>query len=52
MRTRITIEHETIEALKGSRLWTEIMAVAFGDGPVRVIVLDESPDVDDDEDQH
>lgn len=45
MQTRIIIDHVSVEALKSSPLWREIMAVAFADGDVSVREIA----VDDDE---
>ena len=37
MKTKIIIEHETVEALKASPLWEQIVALMFADGAVSVV---------------
>lgn len=41
MQTKIIIEHETVEALKASTLWAQIMALMFVDGAVSVVEISE-----------
>lgn len=52
MFTKIVIRHTTVESLKSSQLWSEIMAIAFLDG-VDVSVVEigcEDAPADDDAD--
>jgi hypothetical protein len=37
MQTKIIIEHKTVEALKASPLWEQLMALMFSDGAVSVV---------------
>lgn len=46
MHTRIVIRHETVEALKSSALWQQIMALAFADGQVSVVEIARAEDPD------
>jgi len=39
MRTTITIEHETVAALKASRIWTEAMELFLAEGEVTVVEI-------------
>lgn len=48
MRTRIIIEHETAEALKGHPIWKQIMALMFADGPISVTELADVDNEDED----
>jgi hypothetical protein len=40
--TRIIIRHTSIDALKASPLWREIMNVSFADGDVSVIEISDA----------
>lgn len=44
--TTIVIRHTTVEALKASPIWREIMAIAFTDGDVEVVEIAKSEDDD------
>ena len=49
--TRIIVRHTSIEALKASPLWREVMAIAFVSGDVSVVeVSDASLPRDEDQD--
>ena len=42
MRTRITIEHESVASLRSSRLWNEAVALFAKGGEVSVVEITES----------
>ena len=46
LHTRIIIKHKTVDALKASPLWQQIMAVAFADATVSVVEIARAEDPD------